>query len=72
MAQWIERRPANQRVAGSIPSHGTCLHDPAYPTLLIHPISLHVTFFVSPDKEKSSKGKYCADVEEVKQKRQKH
>ena len=25
VAQWIERRPANQRVAGSIPNHGTCL-----------------------------------------------
>ena len=25
VAQWIERRPANQRVAGSIPSQGTCL-----------------------------------------------
>ena len=25
MAQWIERRPANQRVASSIPSQGTCL-----------------------------------------------
>ena len=23
--QWTERRPANQRVAGSIPSQGTCL-----------------------------------------------
>ena len=26
VAQWIERWPANQRVAGSIPSQGTCLH----------------------------------------------
>ena len=25
VAQWIERRPANQRVAGSLPSQGTCL-----------------------------------------------
>ena len=25
VAQWIERRPANQRVTGSIPSQGTCL-----------------------------------------------
>ena len=25
MAQWIEHLPVNQRVAGSIPSHGTCL-----------------------------------------------
>ena len=25
VAQWIERGPANQRVAGSIPSQGTCL-----------------------------------------------
>ena len=25
VAQWIERRPANQRVASSIPSQGTCL-----------------------------------------------
>ena len=25
VAQWIEYRPANQRVAGSIPSQGTCL-----------------------------------------------
>ena len=25
VAQWIECRPANQRVAGSIPSQGTCL-----------------------------------------------
>ena len=24
-AQWIERGPANQRVAGLIPSEGTCL-----------------------------------------------
>ena len=25
VAQWIECRPVNQRVAGSIPSQGTCL-----------------------------------------------
>ena len=25
VAQWIERKPANQRVAGSIPSQGTFL-----------------------------------------------
>ena len=25
VAQWIERWPANQSVAGSIPSQGTCL-----------------------------------------------
>ena len=25
VAQWIEHRPANQRVAGLIPSQGTCL-----------------------------------------------
>ena len=25
VAQWIERRPVNQRVAGSIPSQGTSL-----------------------------------------------
>ena len=25
VAQWIECRPENQRVAGSIPSQGTCL-----------------------------------------------
>ena len=25
MAQWIEQRSANQKVAGSIPSQGTCL-----------------------------------------------
>ena len=25
MAQWIEHRPANQRVAGSIPNWGMCL-----------------------------------------------
>ena len=25
VAQWIEHRPANQRVVGSIPSQGTCL-----------------------------------------------
>ena len=25
VAQWIEFRPANQGVTGSIPSHGTCL-----------------------------------------------
>ena len=25
VAQWIEGWPANQRVAGSIPSQGTCL-----------------------------------------------
>ena len=25
VAQWIERRPENQRAAGSIPSQGTCL-----------------------------------------------
>ena len=24
IAQWIECQPANQRVAGSIPSQGTC------------------------------------------------
>ena len=25
VAQWTERQPANQKVAGSIPSQGTCL-----------------------------------------------
>ena len=25
VAQWTEYQPANQRVTGSIPSHGTCL-----------------------------------------------
>ena len=25
VAQWIEHRPADQKVAGSIPSQGTCL-----------------------------------------------
>ena len=25
VAQWIEHQPANQRVASSIPSQGTCL-----------------------------------------------
>ena len=25
VTQWTERRPANQRCAGSIPSQGTCL-----------------------------------------------
>ena len=25
MAQWIEREPVNQKVAGLIPSQGTCL-----------------------------------------------
>ena len=25
VAQWIERRPVNHRVTGSIPSQGTCL-----------------------------------------------
>ena len=25
VAQWIERRPVNQTVAGSIPGQGTCL-----------------------------------------------
>ena len=25
VAQWIEHRPVNQSVAGSIPSQGTCL-----------------------------------------------
>ena len=25
VAQWIERRPANQKVASLIPSEGTCL-----------------------------------------------
>ena len=25
VAQWIEPQPANQRFAGLIPSHGTCL-----------------------------------------------
>ena len=25
VVQWIERRPAKQRVTGSIPSQGTCL-----------------------------------------------
>ena len=25
VAQWIERQPVNQRVAGLIPSQGTCL-----------------------------------------------
>ena len=31
VSQWIERWPVNQRVAGSIPSQGTCLSCGASP-----------------------------------------
>ena len=36
VAQWIECRPVNQRVAGSIPSQGTCLGYRPNPQLRAH------------------------------------
>ena len=38
VTQWIEHRPANQKVAGSIPSQGTCLV--CRPVFLSRPFSL--------------------------------
>ena len=62
----------------TLPHRAECLavfdqkrHDPRAPPSLIHTISPQVTLFVSQD-EKVLKGKCLADVEEVKQKRQKH
>ena len=42
VAQWIECRPANQRVAGLIPSQGTCLGCGPGPQLGVHERQPHI------------------------------
>ena len=50
VAQWIEPRPANQRIASSIPSLGTCLAFRPGPQLGAHEGQPHidVSFSLSP------------------------
>ena len=50
VAQWTEHRPANQRVAGSIPSQGTCLGcRPAPQSCKRQPhIDIFLPLFLSP------------------------
>ena len=42
VAQWIELRPTNQRVTGSIPSQGTCLACGTGPQLGTHKRQPHI------------------------------
>ena len=42
VAQWIECRPVNQRVTGSIPSQGTCLGCGPGPQLRVHERQPHI------------------------------
>ena len=42
VAQWIERRPENQRVTGWIPSQGTCLGCTPGPKLEVHKRQLYI------------------------------
>ena len=52
VAQWIELQPANQRVAGSIPSQDTCLGCRPGPQQGAHERQLHMDvslpFFLPP------------------------
>ena len=45
VAQWIECRPVNQRVTGSIPSQGTCLGCRPGPQLGVHERQPHTDVF---------------------------
>ena len=47
VAQWIERRPANQRVTGSIPSQGTCLGYRPGPQVGAHERQQHINVSLS-------------------------
>ena len=42
VAQWIEREPTNQRVAGLIPSQGTCLGCGPGPQCGVHERQPHI------------------------------
>ena len=42
VAQWIECQPANQRVASSIPSQGTCLGCRPGPQYRVHERQPHI------------------------------
>ena len=44
VAQWIEHRPVNQKVTGSIPSQGTCLGCGAGPQFGAHEIDVSLTY----------------------------
>ena len=48
VAQWIERQPANQRVASSIPSQGTCLGCRPRPQLVAHERQPHIDVSLPP------------------------
>ena len=47
VAQWIERWPANQRVAGSIPNQGICLGCRPGPQYGVHMRGNHTLMFPS-------------------------
>ena len=51
MDQWIEHLPVNQKIAGSIPSQGTCLGCTRGPLLGAYkkqPIDVSLPVFLSP------------------------
>ena len=57
VAQWIEHRPAKQKVASSIPGQGTCLgcrlRDK--PSMFLSSINVSLPLFLSPFCSKSNK-----------------
>ena len=77
VAQWIEGWPANQRVAGLIPSQGTCLGCGAGPQLRVPKRQPHIDVSLPPFLEKlkkikvllralnSRKTTYCSFSEEA-------
>ena len=48
VAQWIECRPTNQRVSGSIPGQGTCLDCGPGPQLGAHERHPHIDVSLPP------------------------
>ena len=57
VAQWIEPRPVNQRVAGSISGRGTCVvvgqvpswgHERGNQLMFLSPIDVSLPFFLPP------------------------
>ena len=51
VAQWIERRPANRKVAGSIPGQGRCLGCGPSPQMGVcerQPIDVSLPHFLPP------------------------
>ena len=70
VAQWIKYWPANQRVAGSIPSQGTCLRRGPGPQVRVHERQPHtevsfpfsLPFPLSKNKFKKSLKKFLKIV----------